>query len=1336
MKKISMSIILMMSLLFISAVDINIRKTGDGVKISGNIINEDLKPVSIEGEEYLQIKIPGMGISGRNGEAELPVYTRLVNLPDHGNYALEELSFDFDEVLLQQKVVPIGWEDKERSDLVFYETDSWFPRRIVDVSRPNIMRGNRFSQISIAAVQYNPVQNKVRILKNIDADFKMDFLKTDNPLLNSRNYSSSSFTQIADENIFDYEKPRSNEKGLYLFITPDNSLVIEEVQELQRWKEKLGYKTKLATLSETGSNKVQIKQYILNAYENWEIPPEFVVLVGDTSGPFVVPSHHIDGYLYPWAVTDHYYAMLEGDDYFPDVLVGRLSIQSSLEIQTIRSKIINYESDPYPGNWIKKALMTCYSGYEFTSPKETKSLIREKLLDFTYTVVDTFYAPEQSGQQQLINMINGGYTFINYRGFGSYGYWSGYWEHLFDTYSIGSLGNGFKLPMITSIVCGGGDFDADETSTCFGEEWVSAGIPNNPQGAIGFIGPSERDTKTQFNNANDIGIYQGIVNEELYKCGEMLLRGKMELYNNYPTCHDMDGYNDALDSDQFYFYVYNLLGDPGLSVWTDTPKDVALVFENEISYGANYLLVGIDDPEVDKSGFTIAITNSDSLIVSGITDETGSINLSFYPTPGEYSVTASKYGYIPKTENLSVVSNDIISLFDHTFLEDPVAGHSVNLELFVKNMSGSDVENVSITLLSEDSFFEFPDDNHIFENIPAGENASHIFEIWINDFWDNTDIKDLAVIIESGFGEKSFLVPVEIMSPEIIVSDLLVPDFDNELIQNESAEIYLEFQNIGALETGDFDVHLTSLNDKTEVVTSDLGISNIAAGSTGMNIDPFIIDVNEVISGEMARFRIDVFADGNLVYEFFYTHPVGSISENSPTFSDYGYVAIESDDEGYFDAPEYDWIEIDPQNGGNGTLITGTYYTADGYTSNIDIPNNFNFQYFGKFYDQISVSSNGYMSLGYSRRVFHRNRTIPSGIGPNSMIAPFWDFIKNGDIYYYFDESEHIFIVEWSDFRSDFNQYYHETFEVILYDSDYYPTPTGDGKILFQYEEVNNIDQNDNYATVGIENKSQDNGVLLSFCNIYPQTVHNLSDNSAILFTSIVNSTEPFLSVEPSEINFSVSENSTTSAHLYLTNNGSVGSSIIYEIEIVEQRSENQNTEPGNEPEKSTDRDNSRPVEWLIISSETGSVEGEQIADIILTADSQDLLLGDYYAELAITTENDQSFTIPVHLEVAETGVETEEITGNHVLNFPNPFKSSTTISFSITNNTENTDLSIYNIKGQKIKEFEISKLKSRLHNIVWNGTDANNKLVSSGLYFFKLRSGKIDLTRKILLVR
>jgi len=85
--------------------------------------------------------------------------------------------------------------------------------------------------------------------------------------------------------------------------------------------------------------------------------------------------------------------------------------------------------------------------------------------------------------------------------------------------------------------------------------------------------------------------------------------------------------------------------------------------------------------------------------------------------------------------------------------------------------------------------------------------------------------------------------------------------------------------------------------------------------------------------------------------------------------------------------------------------------------------------------------------------------------------------------------------------------------------------------------------------------------------------------------------------------------------------------------------------------------------------------------------------------------------------------------------NYPNPFSTSTIISFNIhRRDTENAEIKIYNIRGQLVKEFKRQKVKGK-NNIEWDGTDEKGRQLPSGIYFYKLNI-KNSPVKKMLLLR
>jgi len=85
--------------------------------------------------------------------------------------------------------------------------------------------------------------------------------------------------------------------------------------------------------------------------------------------------------------------------------------------------------------------------------------------------------------------------------------------------------------------------------------------------------------------------------------------------------------------------------------------------------------------------------------------------------------------------------------------------------------------------------------------------------------------------------------------------------------------------------------------------------------------------------------------------------------------------------------------------------------------------------------------------------------------------------------------------------------------------------------------------------------------------------------------------------------------------------------------------------------------------------------------------------------------------------------------------NYPNPFNPSTTISFKIPQKSK-VFLEILDIFGKRIKTLIDDEIESGEYKIIWDGTDEYNNRVSAGIYFYRLSSGKISLTKKMVFLK
>jgi len=85
--------------------------------------------------------------------------------------------------------------------------------------------------------------------------------------------------------------------------------------------------------------------------------------------------------------------------------------------------------------------------------------------------------------------------------------------------------------------------------------------------------------------------------------------------------------------------------------------------------------------------------------------------------------------------------------------------------------------------------------------------------------------------------------------------------------------------------------------------------------------------------------------------------------------------------------------------------------------------------------------------------------------------------------------------------------------------------------------------------------------------------------------------------------------------------------------------------------------------------------------------------------------------------------------------NYPNPFNPCTLISYSLEI-PGHVSLEIYNQKGQLVNTLVNTELPSGNHQTQWNGCDSSGQPVSSGVYFYRMRSGKYSSTRKMVMMK
>ena len=1038
----------------------------------------------------------GYGVAGNPGDAALPMLTELIPGLPTGVISISDIQRqDYSLAEFALKAAPAGHLDSDQQavPIVAYDwnrTNRVIQRDIISGEAVQ-MQGQSFLPLTVHPIRMDSESHSLRIPTTIQFEIHGFDLAEDVELTEQGSVRS---VRLPEEQFAP--------KGHYLIITPPQFQ--DYISYFADWKLRMGYEVTVISTATTGSSATTIKNYIQNAWDSWESRPDFLVLVGDEDQG--IPGHYIQNPQGENLVTDHNYACLEGDDSFPELLVGRLSVDTISELVSFTAKIVAYESNPYMAetDWFQRALMIS-TNWGAASAQATKEWVAAKLLDSGFDQVYTAYHPNQSSTSDISTPINAGVGFVNYRGFGMYNGWFGPDFVNNDIYNL--IRNGAKTPVITSVVCGGGNFAANE-DPCFGEVWTRIGTFGVPKGAVAFFGPSELHTHTQFNNVIDIGIYSGIFDLGITTLGEALWNGKLELWRNYyqNTFFPFD------QTPEFYHHIYNLLGDPGMQLWTATPQLLVVSHADTLISGDNSTLVMVSDTLGNPvQGAYVALYNTD-FSSGGYTDANGAVNLPFSNAAivlprdatlqDDVQLTVTGTNMFPYLATLPIIDTDYpLSLYSWTFENEGqlTAGTTSDMSLSLYN-SGAALSDVNLNFSSSSDGIILTESINIpsipsfsFYNLGPSDivtaaNLKHGQPVTIN-----LDIQAAGML----WTWSSFLI---VQAPVLNIHALNL--VSGNLDSGDSAQVELELINSGGAPSGP--LTLTALDhDLISFTVNEVGCENInidglgsADGTLGLIFSDQIFPAEKIL----LQFEcVSANTTDTLEIELI----VGEPSRYGPSQADdYGYRMFDNLDLAYTKSMSYAWIEIDPAFGGFGTnLQLNDQFEENDASTVVNLP--FPVSYYGETYTTLTVCSNGWAAFGSQTVVDFHNRRIPSPIGPLAMLAPYWDDLTTnpGHVFSRNFAAGEAFVIEWNrmeNLRATNNL----SFQIVIYDTEEYPTLSGDNDIKFQYKNYENIDVEANFSTIGIESPNYETGIQASYNAINDPSIGPLGNGKALLFST------------------------------------------------------------------------------------------------------------------------------------------------------------------------------------------------------------------------------------------
>ncbi|MBZ0266809.1 FG-GAP-like repeat-containing protein [bacterium] len=506
-------------------------------------------------------------------------------------------------------------------------------------------------------------------------------------------------------------------------------------QTLADWKTQKGVPAVVRTTQWIDANyplgndrAERVRMFLQDAYAKWGT---YLLLVG---GDFdkVVPRLAFNRFFFQGTdiPTDQYFACLNGNwnadgdeligeglyqgsnndqvDLYPELFVGRASVDNATEAQTFVNKSFTYDRTP-PANYVKKI---CYlaevlfpQDWEYGQPPEIVTLDGADLTDEFDLIVppswtrtkryqinntldrSTALAELSGGHHHLMTLMNHGDAFKFSTGNGL--------NPLVYRADSDSLSNGDYLMFLMATACNPNQIDLE----CQGESFM-----NNPNGgAIAVIGPTREDFPLSASNYHK-AMLSLVFDQGITRFGMFSQVHRVPFVPLSQT--------DATP-DRWTMMTKELLGDPDLRFWTEEPQPLLASHASNVTLGATSVAVTVTDtlssPVADA---LVCVSDANGTYARGRTDAAGMVTLPLSSSQtGTIDVVASSPNFKPSETTVTVdaAAGAVLALTGFTIDDDATgnsngngdgtidAGETVELDLTMHNGGGTTATGVSVT---------------------------------------------------------------------------------------------------------------------------------------------------------------------------------------------------------------------------------------------------------------------------------------------------------------------------------------------------------------------------------------------------------------------------------------------------------------------------------------------------------------------------------------------------------------------------------------------------------------------------------------------------------------
>ncbi len=679
-------------------------------------------------------------------------------------------------------ISPYSQEELEIVDQTMYSSRRFIPEEDFnfELIGDKIFRGGDkvfVYSLSLFPVKYNPAQTTAEVFESVTITLEFqeevevevqprsgaNYLKTSLVTMPGTTFEGNSLLfKIGEEPSYNSTEIRSQRDvdldPKYIIVT--TNALESSLESLAEWKTKKGVPCEIHTVEDIYGdyngvdNPEKIRNFLIDMNNQYNI--RYVLLAGDYIDVPVrlcVDPDPADGWDDGWIPADKYYACLggtwdaDGDgiwgelgditDRYADVYLSRIAIHSFSIMNRWASEVIDYEQNPPAGNWVEKAILIGADAHNTGDGAVQCEYLYDNYLDTTFTQTEKFY--ENGGTISRTNVYNTmcqGSSYVNFIDHGGPTMWlqNGGNQLVLYNQDVAAFTNGNKKPLVTAMACLTAWFDDpsgcgyEDFSECIGEKFTED--PND--GAIAYIGSSR--SAVAVIGINEYTYGAGGLQEDI--CAQLGV-GKTHLGEVYIA--GMNHYAQAFgnwfadpqhNQIQTCWLELNMLGEPEVPLWTNTPKEMEYVIEKT----PDFFNISVHESGTrNKVSGAVICLKSDDIYLTATTNNFGNAVLLNPLSQETASLTMTKPNFIP-VETEITFTDDIPPVTEFEIIPHHPTGLSgyYNVTPTI-NMSTEQWGNIYYSL-------DGPDGSYRVYNSPLSLNdGEYSISYYAVDQWDNQE---------------------------------------------------------------------------------------------------------------------------------------------------------------------------------------------------------------------------------------------------------------------------------------------------------------------------------------------------------------------------------------------------------------------------------------------------------------------------------------------------------------------------------------------------------------------------------------------------------------------